>query len=208
MKKNNLVIISGTTKGLGYYLKNCFSNENIVCLNRIKKTSFDIKIDLSQKNIDLVELKEKINQSERIVFISNASTIEPIRNICNINEKDIENSIYTNYVNPTKIILSIVKSKKEFVIINITTGAAFTINTKLAMYSASKASMHRFVEILKEEEEENTKALFIENFDPGRMQTNMQKNLLDAKKIKNDILEFKKPESVAIELYSLIGKYL
>lgn len=207
--KNNLIIISGTTKGLGKSLKNEYRIcHNVLCINRKLSSDYDIKIDLSEKTIDLTELKEEIAKYDKVIFISNASTIEPITDINNISESDIENSIYLNYINPSKIVLSIIKSRKEFVILNITSGAAFTSNTMLALYSASKASMHRFIEILKVEEKNNKKALLIENFDPGRMQTSMQDNLIKSKKLKNKTSEFNLPKDVVVKIDNLIGKYL
>ena len=37
--------------------------------------------------------------------------------------------------------------------------------------------------IVKKEEENNSNALFIDNFDPGRMQTEMQENLIKDKNL-------------------------
>lgn len=208
MKSNTLIIISGTTKGLGKSLAEKFNNHTILHLNRTEFMNDSIMIDLAKKNISLVEFKNIIKNHNKLVFISNAATIKPLDMIKNLEDQDIENSIFTNYINPTKIMLSIIQSGKSYVLLNITSGAAFTSNTGLSMYSASKAAMHRFIDILKKEEEDNPKALFIDNFDPGRMQTDMQKYLINAKNFKSNIEDFEKPENIANKIHSLIGKYL
>jgi len=207
-KEKTLVVITGTTKGLGKSLKKVFQNFNILEINRTHETKNGITLDLSSREIDIKKFCDLINKCNKIIFISNASTIDPISNIDCINEKDIEESIYTNYINPSKIILNILKSQKQFVIINITSGAAFMTNTKLALYSASKASMHRFIEILKEEEKNNPKALYVDNFDPGRMQTEMQSNLIESKQLDNNFGALNKPEKIADDIYKLTGRYI
>lgn len=204
-----LIIISGTTKGLGFSLQQIFAERfEIICLNRTNTSEYDIMIDLSNKIVDLNQLEKKIAFFDRVIFISNASIIEPIKNLDMINDLDIENSIYTNYINPSKIVLYLLKSSKIFGVLHITSGAAFTTNTKLALYSASKAAMHRFIEILKVEESNNSRMLFVENFDPGRMQTPMQSNLIASKGLSNNIGDFKKSEEVAEEIYQYVRKYL
>jgi short-subunit dehydrogenase len=204
-----LIIISGSTKGLGSSLHQVFAVKyEVICLNRTKNSENTIMIDLNDRIIDLNQLEKKIDSFERVIFISNASIIEPIKNINAIDDTDIENSIYINYINPSKIVIHILKSAKTFGILHITSGAAFTANTKLALYSASKAAMHRFIEILKVEESNNSRMLFVENFDPGRMQTPMQSNLIASNGLSNNISDFKKPEEVAEQIYQFVGKYL
>ena len=204
-----LIIISGSTKGLGSSLHQVFAEQyEVICLNRTKVSENTITMDLNDRILDLNQLEEKIASFDRVLFISNASIIEPIKNINAIDDTDIENSIYINYINPSKIVIHILKSAKTFGILHITSGAAFTANTKLALYSASKAAMHRFIEILKVEETDNSRMLFVENFDPGRMQTPMQSNLIASKGLNNNISDFKKTEEIAEEIYQFIGKYL
>lgn len=68
--------------------------------------------------------------------------------------------------------------------------------------------MHRFVEILKKEEENNSNALFIDNFDPGRMQTEMQENLIKDKNLNVNIQDFSQVDDVANRIYQILGKYI
>ena len=68
--------------------------------------------------------------------------------------------------------------------------------------------MHRFIEILKKEEINNPNALYIDNFDPGRMQKEMQKDLISEKKLNLDIENLKTVEEVAEDIYQILGKYI
>ncbi len=211
MNKSNLFIITGTTRGLGQALKcKLKNNQNntIVSINRKKIYNSDIVLDLSKKDINLEKFNNIIDDYEKIFFISNASIIKPIKNIKDITNDDLDISIHTNFINQAKIIMKIVQSNKKYSILNITSGAAFTSNAELSLYSSSKAAMHRFIEILRKEEVNNPDALYIDNFDPGRMQTDMQRNLISEKKLDLDIENLKTVEEVAKDIYQILGKYI
>lgn len=206
---NLLIVITGTTQGLGKELKEIFKDNNILTLNRkLINNNSNMVLDLSEKNINLEEFNNIIDKYEKIFFISNASIIKPIKNIIDITNDDLDISIHTNFINQAKIIMKIVQSNKKYSILNITSGAAFTSNTELSLYSSSKAAMHRFVEILKKEEINNPNALYIDNFDPGRMQTEMQKDLISQKKINLNIEELNTGRKVAEDIYQILGKYI
>ena len=208
MKIDILFIITGTTQGLGKELERLFSNNNILTLNRKLINNSNMVLDLSEKNINLDEFNNIIDDYEKIFFISNASIIKPIKNIRDITNDDLDISIHTNFINQAKIIMKIVQSNKKYSILNITSGAAFTSNTELSLYSSSKAAMHRFIEILKKEEINNPNALYIDNFDPGRMQTEMQKDLISEKKLNLNIEELNTGRKVAEDIYQILGKYI
>ena len=206
---NLLIVITGTTQGLGKELERVFSNNNILTINRkLINNNINIVLDLSEKNINLDKFNNIIDKYKKIFFISNASIIKPIKNIRDIINDDLDISIHTNFINQAKIIMKIVQSNKKYSILNITSGTAFTSNGELSLYSSSKAAMHRFIEILKKEEINNPNALYIDNFDPGRMQTKMQKDLISEKKLNLDIENLKTVEEVAEDIYQILGKYI
>ncbi|MCG3677058.1 SDR family NAD(P)-dependent oxidoreductase [Aliarcobacter butzleri] len=206
---NVLIVITGTSQGLGKELERVFINNNILTINRrLINNSNNIVLDLSKKDINLEKFNNIIDDYEKIFFISNASIIKPIKNIKDISNDDLDISINTNFINQAKIIIQIVKSNKKYSILNITSGAAFTSNTELSLYSSSKAAMHRFIEILKKEEANNPNALYIDNFDPGRMQTDMQKNLISEKKLNLNIENLNTVAEVVEDIYQILGKYI
>lgn len=202
-----LFIVTGTTRGLGKALREIFQDYDVISINRIKEKKTDICMDLSLMNIE-IDISDRLKDYEKIFFISNASIIKPISKIRDLNSCDIDTSINTNFINQAKIIIQIVKSHKQYSILNITSGAVFTSNSELSLYSSSKAAMHRFIEILKKEEEDNQLALYIDNFDPGRMQTDMQKDLINDKNLKINIKDLYSADSVAQKICQILRKYI
>ena len=96
MKIDSLFIITGTTQGLGKELERLFSNNNILTINRkLINNSSNMVLDLSEKNINLEEFNNIIDDYEKILFISNASIIKPIKNIKDITNDDLDISIHT-----------------------------------------------------------------------------------------------------------------
>lgn len=176
-----LLLLTGSSRGLGLKVKQLFMEKmyTVVSINRTACHTDDIILDLGKQNIDLNVFNNRILAYDRIVFINNASTIKPIEKIGAIAYNDVWTATNINWCNPVLLINEIVKSGKEFYIINITSGAAFTANQKLSLYSSTKAALYRFIEILANEQTANKKCLGVHNFDPGRMQTEMQSYLLE-----------------------------
>lgn len=206
--KDVLILITGCNRGLGKELFIKFSESfKVVGLNRTQTHETDILIDLADQDIDLEKISTLLQLFKKVVFINNASIINPIRPVSEITLTEIDESIRVNFINPAKIMQTIVSSGNCFSIINITSGAAFTKNEALSLYSASKAAMYRFVDILEKENENNTNCLMVVNYDPGRMQTDMQANLLKEKNIaSNAILDFTLPKDVANEIFNLVKR--
>lgn len=176
-----LLLLTGTSRGLGLKIKQLFMEKmyTVVSINRTACDVDDIILDLGKQNIDFNIFNNRILVYDRIIFINNASTIRPIEKIGIITSSDVWTATNINWCNPVLLINEIVKSGKEFYIINITSGAAFTANQKLSLYSSTKAALYRFIEILAKEQTANEKCLGVYNFDPGRMQTEMQHYLLE-----------------------------
>ncbi|MFY4783627.1 hypothetical protein ACOTWN_10500, partial [Aliarcobacter butzleri] len=82
---NVLIVITGTTQGLGKELERVFINNNILTINRkLINNSNNIVFDLSKKDINLEKFNNIIDDYEKIFFIPNASIIKPIKNIRDI----------------------------------------------------------------------------------------------------------------------------
>ncbi len=186
-------VITGASKGLGASLKELLADETCVTVGR---SDSDVLMDLSRADLDVTPVRAAYSLHDEIVFVSNAGSVEPVEPVRDTTPDRLESSIRLHYLNPAKIVLDLVRSDKKFFICHMTTGAAFTANPRLAAYSASKAAMHRFIEILAEEERDNLRNLGIVNVDPGRMRTGMQqalgtpntgRNTLDAAQ---DVLDF------------------
>jgi benzil reductase ((S)-benzoin forming) len=208
LNKDVLILITGCNRGLGKELFRRFSESfEVVGLNRSLCQETDILIDLADQDIDLKKISTLVSLYKKVIFINNASIINPIKPIAEITLAEIDESIRVNFINPAKIIKTIISSNKCFSVINLTSGAAFTKNEALSLYSATKAAMHRFIDILEKENENNTNCLMVVNYDPGRMQTDMQANLLREKNIASDaISNFTLPKDVANEIFNLVKR--
>jgi benzil reductase ((S)-benzoin forming) len=202
-----LILVSGGNKGLGKELFDIFSlkrpNSEIVNINRSGNGPFG-SFDYSCKDMDFRAIVDYIEPFERILYINNAATVDPIKPVYKLSHREIEDSVYTNFINPLKMINTLLSSSEQVLIINITTGAAFTTNTELCMYSSTKAAMHRAIEILATEAV-GSKSMAI-NFDPGRILTDMQSKLSVAKDFSLKDIVCKTPFVVAEEIFDVIDK--
>lgn len=189
----DIFIITGANRGLGNSLTTLLArreNTSIISISReitdaqklqiLSGKFFFIKQDLSKKirSNTLSRLSKIITNNRRIVFINNAFTIEPIDKISNLNYAEIERALKINIYSPIVLIKYLVEEFSDFEIdfINISSGAAHKSISNWSIYSSSKAFIHRFFEILKEENKDNKKFRFY-SIDPGIIDTDMQKKI-------------------------------
>ena len=189
----SLIIITGTTRGLGNELESklCLNKNNyVISINRksIKKKYSNYKnifIDLSDIDIEnikkfstTVNLLLLKNTFERIVFINNAFSITPINKIHELNEEEVIKSCNTNIVSAILLIKEFILLCKDIDIkkdiINISSGASKYPIDKWSIYCLSKAAIEMF---LRSIEEEYNVIFNIFNIDPGTMNTEMQKEI-------------------------------
>ena len=167
-----------------------------------EKFSF-LNIDLSN-NIDykVLEQLKFIVKSDEIVFINNASLLNPISKTGTFSQNQIEEIISINIKSSIVICNFILErfKEKKITMINISSGAAKFPISSWSLYCTSKAAMHMFFEVMKIE---HPKCNF-HSIDPGVMNTNMQSYIRESEFDKvDDFIEFKNkgilktPEEVA-----------
>ncbi len=210
------VVLTGISQGLGLALYNILKNQkiNLVALSRrfleeqyadennIKNLTL-LKVDLS--NIE--ELKKVMNSIEfekNILFINNASKINPINKISDISAEEIVNAIDLNFIAPALILNAATKAQPKILsVINITTGADKRAIDNWSLYCSTKAALRMFLDVLNLEN--NIQVIHI---DPGVMDTNMQalirksnfKDLNYFEQLKSDG-KLKSPEEVACYIF-------
>ncbi len=222
--KKTYYFLTGCSKGIGLEIKNeLIKDKNNFIIgfsrniekekNNIKNFSH-IKIDLSKQISKGLysKLKNKIPNGHDIVFINNAASIEPIKDISNLTEKEIIDSIMLNVLNPVNISVFLLSNFKnnKITFVNIGSGASNKSIPHWSLYSSAKAYMIRFYEILQKENETNSKIKFI-NVDPGLVDTGMQKSIRESDspdrarfqqaKMSNKL---QKPKEVALSIISKI----
>tara|TARA_R110002126_G_scaffold181187_2_gene329927 strand:- start:14516 stop:15190 length:675 start_codon:yes stop_codon:yes gene_type:complete len=189
MKK--LVIITGANRGLGkafldvlMTIDDCF----IISLSRsVSKDELEyslekfqyIKTDLSKNDIhnSLKILKNTIS-NEAIYFINNASLIEPIVKIEDLDEASIEDILLVNIKSTMLITAFLLKNfySNQLTFVNISSGAANRPISNWSLYCSSKASIQMFFKVAEREYEQHR----FFSIDPGVMNTNMQESIRES----------------------------
>jgi benzil reductase ((S)-benzoin forming) len=220
MKK--VFLITGANRGLGKAFVDVLVKNNdyfVVSISRTEneeqkayscKNYYFIQADLSDNSITkkIKVLKDLIG-NEAICFINNASIIEPIVSVKNLQEEDIDKMLSVNIKSTvliTKYLLSQFNENK-LTFVNISSGAANRPISNWSLYCSSKAFVKMFFSVA---ESENKQHSFF-NIDPGVMDTNMQKSIRnsdfpDVQNFQNLEQEGKlrRPKDVALEILSTI----
>lgn len=216
MKK--IFIITGANRGLGQGFVDFLIKDNnnfVISISRslseaqktyIHDNFYFLKADLADNTIykKIAVLKTLIT-NEAVYFINNASIIEPIGKIENLEDQAIERTISVNIkstIQLTKYLLCNF-SENKLTLINISSGAANKAISNWSLYCSSKAFIKMFYEVAESEYEQHR----FFNIDPGVMDTSMQQRIRNSDF--PDVLNFKdlqkegklkSPKQVALEI--------
>jgi benzil reductase ((S)-benzoin forming) len=186
MKKT--VVITGANRGLGEALVNVLVKDEdcfVISISRslskeqqgysLKHFRF-IKVNLTDDNVGekIMVLKDLIG-NEPVYFVNNASIIEPIVKIEDLDEAAIDKTISVNIKSTmliTKFLLGTFKTN-PLTFVNISSGAANRAISNWSLYCSSKAFIQMFFNVAESEYKQHR----FFNIDPGVMDTNMQKSL-------------------------------
>lgn len=146
----------------------------------------------------------KLIKDKKVIFINNAFEIGPILNFRNINTNLLGPLITANIISQSIMISLLEKKVRNFYIINISSGAVFTKNKKLSIYTLTKNFIHNLIEYLNIENDKNfiKKKRYI-NFIPPSFFSKMNQKLIRYNVLKNK-KKIKKPDIVAKNLIKLI----
>ena len=215
-------IITGANRGLGKaFVDILIKNRDnfVISISRTESEEqknysasnfYFLKVDLSENRIDeKINVLKNLITDEAIFFINNASIIEPITKIENLNEDAIDRTILVNIKSTiiiTKYLLSHFKDHK-LTFLNISSGAANKAISNWSLYCSSKAFIEMFFNVAKSEYKQHS----FFNIDPGVMDTNMQKSIRnsDFPDIQNfqslkDEGKLRLPDDVAIEILNTV----
>tara|TARA_R110002073_G_scaffold325056_1_gene503577 strand:+ start:12423 stop:13094 length:672 start_codon:yes stop_codon:yes gene_type:complete len=186
MKKT--VIITGANRGLGKAFVDVLLNREdcfVISMSRrlseeqksysSKRFGF-VEVDLSENNLDkkITVLKDLV-VSETIYFINNASIIEPIMRVEDIDEAAMDRTLSVN-IKSTMLItkfLLVNFNSKALTFANISSGAAKRAISNWSLYCSSKAFIQMFFDVAESEYKHHR---FL-NINPGVIDTGMQKSL-------------------------------
>lgn len=220
MKKT--VVITGANRGLGKAFVDVLIKEEdcfIISISRslskeqksyTSKRFIFLEIDLSKDNIGsrITALKDLIGE-EPVYFINNASIIEPVVKIEDLDIDAIDKIISVNIKSTMVITNYLLQNFKvnPLTFVNISSGAANRAIGNWSLYCSSKACIQMFYQVAECEYPQHR----FFNINPGVMDTGMQKSLRtsnfpDVKNFKDLHKEgqLKAPIDVAAEILKTI----
>src|SRR5690606_6487233 len=125
-----------------------------------KNYSF-LKCDLSRVQ-EIENLQFDLTGVERLTLINNAGALGKVERLSEQTDSDIEHVLTVNSIAPmllTQKLLQICPIDKEFVLINISSGAGKRAIPSWASYCASKAALDLFSQTVLEEELERSRKI-------------------------------------------------
>ena len=186
------VIITGVSSGLGRALFDVLRGTDVrlVCISR---TFLEYQTALASRDVVLLacdlskpeevstlvqKLNSKLSSASDAVFINNAATIVPIGPIGQIDDAAITATTHTNFISPMRITNTLcgLKKVKKLTVIHVSTGAARIPLVGWSLYCATKAACKMFFAVL-EEQYKGSKKVVVNQFDPGVIDTPMQKKI-------------------------------
>lgn len=192
----NLTVLTGASRGLGHalYQELRARNEPLIVVVR-QRGELKVDSDRTLVEFDLASVTESTGAErlsklledallgrvfDRLVYINNAGSIEPIGLIGSLSAAAIAASAAVNFVAPAivaDVCLRVAKTiGTPFSVLNISSGAATHPIPGWAAYCATKASARMFFDVLSEEE----KGVVVHHIDPGIIDTDMQAAIRNA----------------------------
>mgnify|MGYP001471593675 CR=1 FL=1 len=209
-KDKTLILVTGTSSGIGKELR----------LILYKDLKYDLKVFHSRTPSDEYFENENnkflfgniedfsinwfddldLSSFSTIVFVNNASTIEPINKFKNISIELLKESISINILATAKIMQCLLNLKQEntkLIIFNISSGATTNPIDGWSSYCLTKSATKMMLDVIKLENEN----VLVFHHDPGIVNTNMQRKIrASSKNQMNDIEYFKNVELIEADV--------
>jgi|MDTC01.2.fsa_nt_gb benzil reductase ((S)-benzoin forming) len=196
-----LIIITGTSSGIGSQLKSILTKDKKfeTQVFHSRDISENYTDDITNKHIygDLENYSNEwfsaidLGRFSNIIFVNNAATIEPIDKFKNLSVSSLNKSLSINTLFTAKITQFLANKKNDnakFLIFNISSGASLSPVDGWTAYCMTKAATKMMLDVIDLE----NKDISVVHYDPGIVDTNMQKTIRSSnKKSMKDLSYFK-----------------
>lgn len=180
-KNNSLILLIGRNEiNLNEVAEKCRLNgaEVVTIVDDISNMSFSKKLNSFFKKV----IKHKFN---RVYLFNNASVIDPISQISNLNINEIKSVIDINVTATIGITSKVLKFTKtinpnELLIVNISSGVSIKPICGWSIYCISKAAINMLTACIAEETKNWDFDVFTFAINPGALNTQMQAKIREA----------------------------
>ena len=185
----NLVIVTGTTKGIGAALRDVYDtdkNNVLVTFSRAPTTTtapYNVTLDVS--DLDAIapafvtaSVRFCHQRFEHAVLINNAGVVSPVGAFDKINAAETGKNLIVNVAAPMVLSQLFARATKSIaarrLIVNISSGAARRAIAGWSAYCAAKAALEMATRVAALEAATNDSTLSICSLAPGVVDTGMQ----------------------------------
>ncbi len=199
MKNKKIILVTGTSSGIGKQIKSALIKDNRfeqqifhsrICSNKcvddnVNKYFFGNLEDFSGTWLDVFDFRS----FSTIIFVNNASTIEPINKFKDISMDLLKKSIFVNTLAAGKISHYLMNHKKKhskLIIFNISSGASSHPIDGWSSYCSTKAATKMMLDVINLENED----ISVCHHDPGIVDTNMQQKIRSSNKKQMTNIEY------------------
>ena len=200
-----LYVITGTSRGIGHELEKILIKEGVdfIAINR-ENVDFRDSSSVAALGARLTDTVKQKYPHHEIVFINNAGYLEPPAPLWETSAATIVSSVSINLIAPLLLFSAFSKTGNPWRVVNLTSGAARTVNKYLGLYSTTKLAIEKYSQFLELEGDESN-CLGVCNYNPGIVKTHMNQILKESKYFKNEKFENsvpRNPTSVAMHLWT------
>jgi len=215
MKKQNLVIISGATRGLGKQLAINQANQEtyLVLIGKNIDLLEQVARECSQKGSEVSYIVADLSKSDyhhkitnkldyiadkhlfdNIYLFNNASVIEPINTLSNTNIEEQQNIINVNLISSIWLSSEFIRYSQRIcpnksTIVNISSGVSLKPILGWSLYCISKAAINMLTACIAEESKTSTNKILSVAINPGALNTDMQETIRNSNEEKFPIVK-------------------
>lgn len=186
-----LAIITGGSRGLGRAILENYTLRGwkVIELSRSGSGEDHLDIDMGEPTIFIEIFREILNGIdldilEEVALISNAGTLSPISKVNGLSSEEMLHSFNINISSALLMIQVFVNFFRRFTgkksVVSISSGAATKGYPGWSLYCAGKAACENFMRTLFMEEQDESTPFQVISFNPGVMDTVMQKEIRHA----------------------------